>query len=292
MAAKSGCCTQEKHEHFRYMLSVHMAASASIIKRSYWMHPHYLYIDLNAGPGRYADGRIGSPIIAIQEAKKHPEQYFEMWFVENDPNTVDILRENVKKEVGDAEHIMVNVSPLDNKWFLMRFSDLIRRSKPAVGLVFSDENGVDVPFRESSLLLQHRMFHSVDVVFYLAANSWNRVRIVHGKPFLMDGMGLIGKDHWIVRSASGRSRWTFLIATNWSRKSAEQGATLCGFPGFKKLGFVPIDTVEGRLILDELNTTKKERALRLGDRQERHSICELQAVSSNSRIQSSQMSLF
>lgn len=267
MVVKQGACTSEKHQHFSYAIASHFRAASGIIQRNLrWADPEFHYIDLNAGSGIYqdADGGeiVGSPIRAIREAKNFPAQAFTMTFIEQNKRDIEKLQACVEAEIGDARHIKVGFFCGDNREALRLLAERSRlRSRPIFGLIFSDENGTGVPFDElASLYASNRKFwRSVDSLIYIAANSYNRVRIVHDRPFLVEQMQKVGKQHWIARRVSGVSKWTFLIGTNWSRKEPDKNGSLCGFPDFRRLGFVPVDTDEGRAVLDNLNTTKAER---------------------------------
>jgi three-Cys-motif partner protein len=61
-----------------------------------------IYVDGFAGPGRYADGEVGSPIIALDWARTHRASLsgeLVFYFIEKDRDRA----ENLRKEVADIQ---------------------------------------------------------------------------------------------------------------------------------------------------------------------------------------------
>lgn len=86
--------TRAKHEILRRYLQAWM------VILSQGRFPEILYVDGFAGPGEYAGGEAGSPIIALDAAlnHKHPlSAKFHFLFVEKDPARADHLREQVAR---------------------------------------------------------------------------------------------------------------------------------------------------------------------------------------------------
>ncbi len=259
--------TPIKQEHLRVLLRTHMPIVKSIMQKR-WVEPCYLYLDLNAGKGRYAvDGAwlYGSPLIACAVAQAF-DVPLQAVLCERDHASLRSLRRELITfgfaSVPDQEdlyhnhhQIMASVCPGDYEVSARDFLAHLQQhtSKERYGLLYSDENGSCPPF---ALLSEYaRTLPYLDIVIHLAASpiKWQRVSTVH--PFrqrLDELMSTIQKTYWLIRDPYGHHQWTFLIGTNWP-----------AFPKFRKQGFWPIDSPEGASILRRLSWTTKERQAHL-----------------------------
>ena len=67
--------------------------------------PRLVYLDGFAGPGVYAGGKIGSPVIALKTAKEHSLAYrfkeVVFWFIEEKPERAKTLKKTLQDEFPD-----------------------------------------------------------------------------------------------------------------------------------------------------------------------------------------------
>lgn len=242
--------TPIKQDHFRNILRTHMNIGVALAKKHYWCGNTYWYFDLNAGPGYDLQMNPGSPVIFLEEAinrsngqfkgvfiEEHQDIYTELFMVEK----TFALPENVKMYLhnDDHDHAM-------KEYFKIK----IKRSLP--GLVYADGNGIP-NFDLLAKISRQSLFKMMDILINCPAAAIKRSRNC-GKTkecrTLQEMLSAIKKKHWIIREPYNKFQWTMLIGSNWNQ-----------FPSFKKQGFYPIDSLEGKEIFEKLNYTKPELQL-------------------------------
>ena len=263
--------TPIKQEHFRTIMRTLCRVVKGIIGREDYVLPHFVYIDLNAGPGWYTSptlfgpGYPGSPIIALDIA--HQDQLSLMAHViDHDHHAMGSLHTHL-----ETIHGFVDVPPLLPGTMLLAHpqreavvclwphdaalvtapiidglrEDMAHQGKTQVyGVIYTDVNGGNILFDD--LAEYSHVFSKMDLILHLSATHRKRVQGRYGtRPPIVDAIGQIKKRHWIVRTPAGREQWTFLIGTNWD-----------AFPDFSRHGFVTIDSPIGRAIMQTISSKR------------------------------------
>ena len=261
--------TPIKQEHFTTIMRTVCGVVKGIIRRGGdAVLPHFVYIDLNAGPGWYGSptlfgtGYHGSPIIALNAAR-YRNLSLVAYCMEHDHPTANALYTHLTSIMGlqsirdpqippvvlmSADGLsVVKLWPFDSMLATQHIIDEIRQMKVAheaqmvYGLVYSDTNGGDVPFDE--LARYSQAFRQVDLLIHLSATHRKRVNGRYGTRLpIVEALALVDKRYWIVRKPARREQWTFVLGTNWH-----------SFPDFSRHGFVTIDSPEGRAILNTIS---------------------------------------
>lgn len=137
--------TLAKHEILRRYLGAWFAILGSKI-------PRIMYLDGFCGPGRYADGELGSPIIALQTALSHSERLKSseliFFFIDERDDRISHLQDEVNKlGVPGNFKIIIQTGEFHNI-FASVLDDLEKRSKFLVPtFAFVDPFGFSgVPF--------------------------------------------------------------------------------------------------------------------------------------------------
>lgn len=244
-----GLSSALKREHFRKFLSVHTKICQSIIKRKHWAYQKYVYVDLNAGTGYYEEDE-GSPVSFLKAVGIEHKAYF----VEIDEQAAHLLQANTQTLGRGGSNVICG----DNKIMLPHITKDLQRltsgnsgkNKLAFGLIYSDENGTDIPFNEMSQALSQPHMEKIDVLIYVSCTALKRVMKAlpaKGCRRISEYISLMPKQHWQVRQPVGAHQWCFLFGTNWPE-----------YPQLTKQGFYKIDSVEGQAILDRVSNTVEE----------------------------------
>jgi hypothetical protein len=250
-----------KWERLAYHLSVHIPICGAIINKSSWVHPHYHYIDLYAGPGIYAAdrwpdmaGMRGSPLIALEKLREFGLSH-SCVFVE--PRWGDFLRKSLV-DAGFAEragdvldlHCREAVERLIERFALVR-------NRRFYGLVFVDPNGYP---RYDSLreLASIHPFQTMDFLIHVNATANKRCLASPNHPETIrptEHLRSLGKKFIYLWTPGPGCRNNFTLAhlTNWDR-----------FPQFRPLGFYKIDSAEGERIAFKIDYNETERKARAG----------------------------
>jgi hypothetical protein len=255
--------THLKQEHFTVVMNTHMAIVRSIMQRKAWVDPHYVYIDLNAGAGRYTDERgtpiTGSPLrtLAIADRLALP-----LWgcLCESNRRTAAALQGaltawGLEEQGGTLRRgaTAMWIAPASYLEGVPHFLDAClppttRRKAPYYGMIYSDENGAIPPF---ALLGEcARRLPYCDLLIHVAATTIKRQRYSPAHPLMLrldELMATVPKTTWVVREPYTHQHWTFLIGTNWD-----------SFPRFRKQGFWPVSSPEGASILRRLSRNQEE----------------------------------
>lgn len=197
-------------------LDPHTAAKHDILRRylSAWFpilsshHGRVVYIDGFAGPGRYANGEPGSPLIALDEATQTRNVTLGeivFWFVEERADRLD----NLQSEL-DGINIPSNfkVRPECGR-FHERFQEMLDSiqnsgSQLAPTFAFIDPFGFSgIPFSLVKALLQQR---SCEIFITFMADSFNRF-LEHPKdPVVAHIVEAFGDDAAIKIAQAGGNR--------------------------------------------------------------------------------------
>lgn len=247
--------TEQKQEHFRYILRVHLGIVKAILGKKwarYKVSPLYHYLDLTAGPGDCTNlqghgnySGPGSPLIFLDEVTKREMGYRAILFEKSDVS-VGRLR-TLCRDNGSVEVV--------HGTYQQRLPDYmtVNGGRLKYGLVYLDPSGNLPDLDALSIMGALAEWNTVDVLLYLAATTMKRVLNAfpdkHQKRF-GDYLGVVRKKHWIIREPHTAFQWTFCIGTNWE-----------AFPKFKRMGFYHIESPEGASILERLNKTERELRL-------------------------------
>jgi len=249
--------TRKKNETVEGLLLMHMQCCK---KRVSAVTP-YLWVDLNAGPGRYSadDGQpslfepasefseiiTGSPLIFRSCAEHRQIEHYRAILFENHSG----CRDSLSAYIGDDPRFMI----LGDHCAATRM--LVDVPMWTYGMVYSDESGHIPPFHLLGDIASLRGLRKVDLLINYAAATHKRARL--SKPgrhrYVIEEISDIPKDFWLIREPHRQHQWTFLIGTNWG-----------GFPEWKQKGFFLLDSPEGQMILERLNYSTGELAQRDG----------------------------
>ena len=260
-----GRFTADKAQAFRAILQMQMIIARAVIQKislKYTPLP-YLYLDLTAGPG-YSDPhrRIkGSPLIFLELANqplpigRSKDKFkapvpFEAYFFEKDAAFAAQLETEIAPFQassycqGLTVHCADYTDPTTGACRLWTTPQKYR-----YGLIYVDPSG-DLPDFDTLACLAER-FPRVEILIHIAAAIVKRRSQAHNIPErLVDLIGKIPKPHWLIRKArrGDKHQWTFLMGTGDNEL----------FKGLKREQFHPVDSPEGRRILEQLNYTQQE----------------------------------
>jgi len=159
-----------------------------------------IYIDGFAGPGRYAGGQDGSPILALKALRSQTvplKSVFEFHFVERDPGTADALNSNiVDLRAGDQISASAELYVHASQTFEVAYETAIRPrllrfpNAPAFALI--DPFGwTGIPLRILAELLQRR---NTEILVNFMFEEINRFLSHQAQPANFDA--LFGCPEW------------------------------------------------------------------------------------------------
>lgn len=220
------------HQHIRTVQAIQMKYS--------WPYDKYVYIDMNAGPGYYAnDECYGSPLVFLQTARElHCN--VEAYFVEQNPEIAKSLQDRLKDFTGWKLFIGDNASVWPE----------IVKSVPhnAFGLLYTDPNGVP-DFDTLVAISKVRAMKKIDFLIRYSGAATKRAGARWSGSKMLDHLKQIRKSHWIVKEpmSSDKWQWSFLLGLNWG-----------GLGAWGTRGFRHADTPIGLGIMERLNYTNEE----------------------------------
>lgn len=250
-----GASSALKREHFRKFLSVHTRICCGMPKKyPRWTYSNYVYIDLNAGTG-FHEEEEGSPMCLFRRVRNNCDAFF----VEINPLAATLLEQNIEPFRHSSMHLEVMCG--DNKVLLSQICEKIYKqtlapncsrdvSYTAYGLMYSDENGIDIPFEEMRHALLQKHMEKIDVLIYVSCTGLKRVlksMPEKGYKRLSEYIDSMPKSCWHVRQPAGAHQWCFLFGSNWD-----------GYPELTNDGFHRIDTAKGQKILERVTHTAEE----------------------------------
>jgi hypothetical protein len=138
---------------------------------------------------------------------------------------------------------------------------LAKNLKPDVrrcGLIYADPNAFHASdTRLIDALFSFSQFPStqfIDILLHIPATTYKRVRGLEQnahQPPLADALKRVQKSTIKVSRPDDRHQWTFVLFSNYDHSSFG-----------RKIGWHSIDSERGRLILDRISMTRKEREAR------------------------------
>jgi three-Cys-motif partner protein len=220
--------TAAKHQVLRAYLDGWigvMANQALKVRRPGSGRPRLLLLDGFAGPGRYAGGEEGSPLIMLEALRSHPgveswaEVDFEFLFIEHDKARVEYLRAEIDRLAPPAPNVSVRA---EHGEFEAAFDALIQPIL-ATGVptfAFIDPFG----YSKSSMSVTGRLldFPRSEVLFFLPMSFIHRFV---GRPGQEPALNsLFGSGDWRdAISLEGEARTAFLLELFEQRLAASGG---------------------------------------------------------------------
>lgn len=236
--------TPQKQAIFKVLAETLIVATRN--HRKSWAHPEFVYFDLNGGPGVYEDGSLGSPVIALDAARRLGEPVRAFVYERDDERRdgegglIDVLRSRGLQAETRRDH---TGAPADARTVARA------ASRPLYGLVYCDPNPCKdlMPSATLAEIVALDKFQRVEVLVYMSATVYGRLRSSEGR-FLLDDLAAIPKRFTYLRHPVGQHRWTFALLTNWKRDAA----------WLKRYRFELLGTPEGNALALDLNLTRKE----------------------------------
>ena len=231
--------TDDKQRVFAGLLAMHITICSH-------MNRPYLYVDLNAGPGKKLfDGKevTGSPIIAVELLDGKLDDYFALLLEERKDLAAELQIQMCALNIPTSRW---DVKWIDNKKAVSLLDTMSKQSP--MGVIYHDPNG-DLDMDLLGLLSRIAGFRQVDILIHLSAANLKRSRkATQSGPDLETALSSVSKKYWLVKEPTGKHQWTFLLGTNWD-----------AFPTWKKEGFYRTNTPRGQDILNRVAFTKRER---------------------------------
>ena len=238
--------TKVKQHHFSVIANTLLNVSKGVFQKYPGIYEgYYLYVDLYAGSGDNTDNVPGSPIVFLESAKNAKVCTLPI-FVEENEYSAKQLQDKLFS-IG-ANHF--KVKNINNKQLVEMMIQEPPRKK-IHGLVYLDPNGIP-DFDLLSRLSKVGQYSKVDFLINCPATAIKRAigsKKCKQKSRLFEELETINKKNWIIREPIGKWQWTFIIGTNWD-----------AFPKFKKHCFWPMDSDEGKKIINKLSYNAQELA--------------------------------
>ena len=277
--------TSVKQETFRSIMQTHIKMCKEIFKKqASWRKKEYLYVDLNAGSGRY-EGIKGSPLIFLDVVKQEKLNVpINALFCEINQDSWFSLFKECDKYFSDsnlskyADYIKLTgdigqakcINEDNRRWIENLSRTQPKDQKRQYGIIYSDPNNHEANFGGLAKMSKINTFRQTDIMIHISATTMKRMYGANNNNTrLMDAISHIDKKLWIIRRPYTAHQWTFLIGANWDR-----------FPKFKNLGFVELSTKEGQDILTQLNYTAKEVQEQFPDITTKHTLNTCSCLSS------------
>lgn len=193
-----------------------MAQQALRVRRYTIGAPRLLFVDGFAGPGRYATGDPGSPLIMLDALLSHSafdrlgEVQFNFLFIEHDKRRIDRLRDEVAESGEMPANVSVHFEP---KPFETTFGSLIEKTTHSGKILIPTFAFID-PFGYSSasMSLTGRLldFPRCEVLFFLPLSFVHRFVGREGQETALTA--LFGCEDWRQATAlSGDARRAYLL---------------------------------------------------------------------------------
>jgi hypothetical protein len=265
--------TPKKQKTLQSILDVHTRIVGKIINKPNslrYAEPHYLYIDLNSGPGKYGD-IDGSPLVFKNTANANRVPYIAI-LSEINKNNCDSLGVETSAESGSYCHECgsqllksSNVTSCflngggwgiicneDNTVTLDSVIDHYRNEtiKKPYGMVYVDPNNHEARFKHLETLFANNRMRYLDLLIHVSGTIIKRLLHTNTTERIIESISGINKKYWLIRKPYSCWQWTFLLGTNWD-----------GFPEFKNLDFVHVESEEGQEYLKLINNTREELQL-------------------------------
>ena len=156
----------------------------------------YLYIDTNAGCGKY-NGHTGSPLIFLEECKGKAlfieKDYFNWYKLKN----IVLHEKNVTVVCGDNSKVIKERFDISTKQY---------------GLCFIDHNGIP-PFNLISFI--SKKLPNIDLLVNCPTTIIKRSRVVHKTKSLIEYIQMINKKYiYFKKPSKDKFKWTMLLCSN------------------------------------------------------------------------------
>jgi three-Cys-motif partner protein len=233
--------TESKQAMLRAFLVSHMSCVKNMPRDRRWCYPRYVYIDLTAGPGI---DRVGAPggAVLVKEVAEQLEMPVDRWLFEKDAPTLQSLGRHVG---GDMHTRLIGGDFQQRYGMVVEHYRQLRQD--AYGLIYFDPNGATLPVAVLNALAAGHLGR-LDILLHVAGTSaYKRLEWWHGRRISAD-LPAINKTDWRISRIQTQHQFAFLIGTRYARLAKNLN-----------LGFVPIDSDEGRQRWERLSTTEAER---------------------------------
>jgi len=243
MPVVNGIGQSEYTAHKQYALDKilrHQMAICKAVFRSRDWHPPrvYHYYDIYAGCGSNDSvGCQGSPLVFLDAVTDAGIPY--------DAHCIELGGENaslLKSRVAPTIYVHAG----DNAQVLPGLLGTLR-GEWNYGTIYADPNDLP-PFDLLAEASNNPNAQRIDMLVYLSATNYKRVRKVWGRDYLTDALAKINKKVWLVSAPVGRSQWAFLFGTNYDKYS-----------DYRAIQFYRVDSPEGAAVLERLTYTTDER---------------------------------
>ncbi len=255
----TGPFTLDKLACFDGWLNMLATMSAGALKKFSTWPRQYTVIDLNAGPGRYLlpnDRAVdGTPLLILRRLAASQFGSWRAAFVEQSEPIASELRGWLDQEASKlgVDRGRYAVLHGDHSKVVMPWVENSVPAKYGLGLLLHDPNGAP-DFRLLEALAHEPRLIRFDVAVYLQATPLKRVRNLPPTRYdttdwrRLDEAMVKVKRHWTVREPTGSNQYALCIGSN------------NPLPGtWTKRGFWPADSDRGRVILEQLTLTTRER---------------------------------
>lgn len=205
--------TEFKERGLEAAFSINTKIFYSKITKRYGDRFPYWHFDLNCGSGiNEKIGCIGSPLAFLRAAESIGlPRYFAGFCDINAGFLGDLMaRDEVKNNPQCFAFHGKNSALIESIPNLIRS---VENPSRAIGMVLSDPNGFEVPLDELAQL--SCACPGIDIAIH-----WNsRIRrLYRGKGWefvdIDEAIGLLNKQHWLIREPRGAHQWTVLIGRN------------------------------------------------------------------------------
>ncbi|MBL6996722.1 hypothetical protein [Desulfobacula sp.] len=225
--------TELKQKNLEYILSVQLKIFKHIIANHKWVNDKIFYADIYAGDGGINDC-AGSPLIFEKVCNENSIKCDPI-FIEENPVTAKRLSAKIKSSVINDrnENVLPQLYPEKNQ----------------LGIIYVDPNG-DPKFDMLEDFYNKQNTKMIDLLIYFSGTTIKRAfksPITKRDISLIDNITRLPKKKWLVRNATGKFQWSFLLGSNW-----------IDVPRYKSIGFYEIDSIFGRSVLNIINYTKEE----------------------------------
>jgi len=200
--------------------------------------------DLNAGPGLYPDGMLGSPLI-IEQLLHDGHIPHDSYFFEEHPRTQDRLHHALDK-AGYCGQIVRGDHHDTVGGHLQK---LTMAAASRVGIIYVDGNGERMPVSVIQAILRHPRHDRLDVLLNQPTRAYKRRRAAGlDRASFREDLLALGKARVQFRDFGTNQSWVFALATNWRKPIP--------FPHFHDL-----TSKQGQWILQRLDQTHAERQI-------------------------------
>jgi three-Cys-motif partner protein len=217
--------TLAKHRILKGYLDAWMPILANQSRKVGAVSHSIKYIDGFAGPGIYENGQKGSPVLALDAARDHSQQFHvpvEFIFIENDRARWEVLKGEIKPYQAQPRNTIIRDPILDDcESALNRMLDEHDRSKRPFGpaLVFLDQFGYSCV--SMSLLKRIMSNPQCEVLTFLFWRDLNRFITDPNKVEAI--RRAFGGDAWMPATELSGDKRTKLMHEIYLRSLREQG---------------------------------------------------------------------